>query len=658
MSEMRSRVWPVWLLSLVVVVGACAEGAGNKPSPTAPEPTTTRLADRTSTTSPALPSGMDVVVGTDADGFAKVATALADAVEKWEANGPATYGYRVSTSCSDCGDQDDTFWVRRFEPDWPDDLAGDVGELHQRVSDALAESPERVEVAFHPEVGIPVWFEVEDDGSESFAVEEYHEISRTPTPFDGEWRFVGGELDGRTFENPTTGLIVATLGDGWMSFPIDCNGGAAPVDIHESFFGVGSIAQTEMGCGQYSEEAELFTRALQASTTIERQDDGLVLSGEDSLLRFVPIEQPESRGELPLTAAGETLLIEPDAGPLASVLIISSGRDEHPGHRAIYMLDAVVPGSSREPSWRPWHGEVEVPEPPSGPVEVVIPDGIGVGDYRLCSPYWSGDFFCYDLLVRLPSAPWYVTAGADGVVLHDADGTSETVWEEAARIAFWFEDLMVVEPESGPVLTVADSGGTSELAPAGSRLLDAAGVGDSVEALLVRNGRTALVGISSGGESVLGDEVLEGRLGGEAAILRTSPTRVEARSVSDGSTLWEMAVDEHEMISSVSPTEMRLDSGRLNTDGSAPSFWQYLDTRIVDVATGDVIEEFTTELAIPLEGDEVTEPCLRAELRDGLMLCPQADGRFMTIGVEGGDQSTVTGVRDVIATYVRSGPVP
>lgn len=67
-------------------------------------------------------------------------------------------------------------------------------------------------------------------------------------------------------------------------------------------------------------------------------------------------------------------------------------------------------------------------------------------------------------------------------------------------------------------------------------------------------------------------------------------------------------------------------------------------------------DEFTMELAIPLEGHEVTEPCQRAELRDGLMLCAQADGRFSTIEVEGGDQLTVTGVTDVIATYVRSVP--
>ena len=56
-----------------------------------------------------------------------------------------------------------------------------------------------------------------------------------------------------------------------------------------------------------------------------------------------------------------------------------------------------------------------------------MPHDIGVGDYLLCSPYWSGDLFCYDLLVRPPSAPWYVTAGAVGVVLHDADTTSQMV---------------------------------------------------------------------------------------------------------------------------------------------------------------------------------------------------------------------------------------
>lgn len=120
-----------------------------------------------------------------------------------------------------------------------------------------------------------------------------------------------------------------------------------------------------------------------------------------------------------------------------------------------------------------------------------------------------------------------------------------------------------------------------------------------------------------------------------------------------GSLLWELEVNPQEMISTVAGTELRLDSGQLNTDAAPVPFWQYLDTRIVDLSTGEVVDEFRFELAIPLEGDQIAETCLRAELRDGLLLCPQPDGRFTTVMVEGGDPQAIAGVSDVIATYVR-----
>lgn len=74
----------------------------------------------------------------------------------------------------------------------------------------------------------------------------------------------------------------------------------------------------------------------------------------------------------------------------------------------------------------------------------------------------------------------------------------------------------------------------------------------------------------------------------EVAILRTAATRIEARSSHVGSILWELDVDAQEMVSSVAPSEMRLDSGRLSTDRSPIPFWQYLDTLIVDVSSGEV----------------------------------------------------------------------
>jgi hypothetical protein len=38
------------------------------------------------------------------------------------------------------------------------------------------------------------------------------------------------------------------------------------------------------------------------------------------------------------------------------------------------------------------------------------------------------------------------------------------------------------------------------------------------------------------------------------------------------------------------------------------------------------------------------------------MLCPQPDGRFTTIAVDGGDQHTIPGLTSITATYVRTNP--
>lgn len=654
-SEMRVRSWSVLLLALICV-GACAANS-SVPAQTTETVSlstfaSTASAQTSTTTELAPPEGADVLVVTSATGFGEVEEALAAAVDRWETAGPDTYGYRVSLD----GDSVErrVTWVRMFDWGEPETVAWNVEELFGWAAAAMEGSPDRVEVAFDSEMGVPVWLSVEGERSESILVEEFHEITSAATPYDGSWRFIEGEIEGHRFANPTTGLIVATFRHGYVSYPIDCNQADGQVDIHGTVFGVGLIASTAAGCPEYSDEAELFTEALETASTIDKEGSELVLAGEGSVLRFVPLEDPQRRDELPLTAAGETLVIGADSGDLTSVFTISTGDgSQHPGRSMLYTLTAVEAGSGEDPTWRGWDGEFEVPAQRPGPVEVVIPENIGVGDYQLCSPYWAEDFYCYDLLVRPPSAPWYVTAGSEGVILHDADGTSRTVWEEPTRTAFWFDDLMLIETDNGQVLAVSGSDDPSEVSSARSRLLDAATVGDFPRALIIRDGQTVLVEVGSADDTTLGAGVIEGRIAADVVILRTAPTRIEARSP-DGSTLWQLAVDADQMISLVTPTEMRLDRGRLSTEG-AP-FFQYLDTTIVDIATGEVIDQFTTELAIPLHGDEVTEPCLRAELRDGLMLCPQADGRFTTIGVEGGDQLTILGLTNVTATYVRSRP--
>lgn len=651
--KMPFRIWLSWLLLLT---SACVSGSSDERAATTGLSQTTATPDRTSATTTLLapPPGVDLLVAETVDEFDDVAVALDVAAARWASAAPDTYAYRVRVDC-ECVDRG-TAWVRVFDPDWPDEVAWDVEAIYVRISKALERTPDRIEVAFDPDLGIPVWFAVDGNESEAILVEEFHEITFTATPYDGFWRFVAGEVDGELFSNPTTGLIFATLRDGFVTFPIDCNEAGGPIDVHGSFFGIGSVFTTGVGCSEYSEEGELFSQALQSATTIGKVGAELVISGENSVLRLVPLERPEQRGELALTAAGETLVIDVERGELTSILTVSSGGNQwpwsHPGRSARYTLTPVDPESDQDPAWSRWEGEVEVPDPPSGPQEIVVPDDIGVGDYQLCSPYWSGDFFCYDLLVRPASAPWYVTAGADGVVLHDADTTSQRVWEGDAQIAFWFDDLLVVETATGAILGVQDSQPGLELSGAGSRLLDAIERGKSKKALIVRGGETLLIDVDRGDETVLAPAAIEGRLAGDIVVLRPSPEIVEGRSSTDGAMIWRLEVDAQEMISSVTETEVRLDSGHLNTDGPVP-FWQYLETRVVDTISGTVVDEFRTELAIPLEGDEVTETCIRAELRDGLLLCPQPDGRFATIEVEGGDQQTIAGVSEVIATYIR-----
>jgi hypothetical protein len=120
-----------------------------------------------------------------------------------------------------------------------------------------------------------------------------------------------------------------------------------------------------------------------------------------------------------------------------------------------------------------------------------------------------------------------------------------------------------------------------------------------------------------------------------------------------GDLLWETTIDSETMVVPADPGVVRLDRfGDLYTEG-APAFRQFLQTRLVDVSTGEELDSFEYELAIPLEGDQITDRCLRAELRDGLLLCPQPDGRLVTLQVEGGDMLDFPAGRGGIGTFTR-----
>jgi hypothetical protein len=136
------------------------------------------------------------------------------------------------------------------------------------------------------------------------------------------------------------------------------------------------------------------------------------------------------------------------------------------------------------------------------------------------------------------------------------------------------------------------------------------------------------------------------------ALLRLSADELEARSL-DGALLWTKTIDAETMVVPGAPGLVRLDRfGPLYTE-SAPAFRQFLETRILDVFNGEEGESYEYELAIPDEGNEITDRCVRAELRDLLMLCPQPDGRMITLQTEGGNMIAVPAGRGGIAAYVR-----
>jgi hypothetical protein len=339
------------------------------------------------------------------------------------------------------------------------------------------------------------------------------------------------------------------------------------------------------------------------------------------------------------------------------VVYTISGQGGELGQSVHYVLTAEAEGVDSEASWSEWNGEFEVPDVEvtgPGPDRIVIPGTIQDGDYRLCSPYWEPDPYCFDLLVRPASAPWFVTAGAEGVVLHDADGTSTVLTDQATAIAFYADGALVTWGGQDDAIRIRRNGQVTEVAlQPGETLLDVAPKDGRLMALVTnRSSATSAVDLDSGERKDVGPASIEARLQDGVALLRLSETGLEARSL-EGGLLWETTIDAETMIVPADPGVVRLDRfGDLYND-SEPAFRQFLETRILDVPTGDELDSFEYELAIPFEGDQITERCLRAELRDGLLLCPQPDGRLVTLQVEGGDMHDFPAGRGGIATYAR-----
>jgi len=649
----------------VVLIVGFATWAFLSPTDQSPVATTTTAPTTTlpTTTIPQAPS--DVVTGTSEDGFADVRAALDQAAARWQPGEDFRYAYQVTIAC-ECPDAG-ARWVRFFDTAEEVD-PWDVIPTFDLIRADLEAQPDRIEVAFSPDDGHPtyysvVWPEGSDRAGLVLGVEGFHEITPTPTEFDGEWRFTSGVIDGTPFGNPVaSGAITLTLGGRFALFPVDCNQGGGMVDIYERAFGIGRVGHTDGGCSKYSTEAELFTTALQRVETIARDGSELTLSGPGVELRFVSPEVPEPLGPLPLTAAGESLELEfPDSRSRGVIYTISDASLEL-GDLVHYVLTAEADGVDSTAGWENWGGEFEVPDvlvSGPGPDRVVIPDTIFEGDYRLCSPYWEPDPFCFDLLVRPASAPWFVTAGAEGVLLHDADGTSSTLSDRSAAIAFLVGGRVVTQPgsQSDPearVVVESDESSTEYVLGPGEVLLDVAVSEGRLLALIsAEAGSTSLLDLDTGDRADIGPASFEARLHDNVALLRPSTDRLEARSLEEG-LLWEITVDAETMVIPGDRGIVRLDRfGDLNTD-NAPPYRQYLETRLVDLATGEELDSYEREVAIPLDGDEIADRCLRAELRAGLLLCPQPDGRMVTLEVESGTTLNFLAGRGV-GTHVRTG---
>lgn len=646
-----------FVLGIVLVGGVLLLLRHNTSEPSVAPVTTTTATTATTSTTTRTTIPPDVAVGSAAVGYADVEAALEQARERWEQGRLEEYGYVVTVDC-DCPDAGSA-WVGMFEDDRPDKVDHSVEALFDEVAAAVAAQPERIEAEFDANDGHLVSYEVSNSaGDLAVTVTDYHQISRDSTPFDGTWRLVEGTLDGTTFKSPASGVIALTLDRSTGTYPSDCNDVYVRVDIYGDSFGAGGSIITAVGCGEYTAEAGLFDQAIHRVNTIQL-DDGLVLSGPGVELRFVPAAQPDVLGALPPAVAGERISFEfPDGRHRTDQYIITPvvGSDH-----VFYLLAAENAGNDTVASWQEWAGEPADPGTPvtgPGPDTIVLPDPMYIGDYALCSPYWEPDEFCFMLQVRLPSAPWIVTAGPQGIILHDVNGTSEVLGTESAQIAFWVDGTLVYKPEAVPSLIVVDpAGGTSEIAlHVGEVLFDIAPRGVAVTS---DASATYLIDLAGGERTSLGPAAIDARFGGELIIIETGDDRLEAIEPG-GAVVWERPIDAEAMLS-LEEGRVRLDTFEVLNTENGPAYYQYVSTELIDHATGNTIESFRWEVAIPFEGDEIAARCLRTEIHDSVMLCAEPDGRIVTLPVGssdgGGSGDGHTLVSDATsATYVREAP--
>lgn len=643
-----------FVVVLAVLVSACA--ASSDPSGVEPTSTTGDPSPSSTTAAPSVTSA----VGSATAGFADVEQALASARERWQAADLDAYRYRLTFEC-DCPEAGTT-WVRLFPEEWRYDDADQltVDRLFDRIAAAIDEEPELLEVAFSTEDGHPVSYAVQGGAQpESMLADEFGQITGEPSEFDGTWSLLVGIVDGEEFRNPATTRLWVHLevrqGVRMLQYPTDCNGTNGAVDIRGGWFGAGGRVSSMVGCDT-SRQVMLFETAFGRADQIRLEGDELVLAGPGVELRFGPPPSAEFLGELPLTAAGETLTFEVPGGRERSGTYLLGGHLDDPFSFVYFQLTAAVAGEG-EPTWDEYRGQPDAPGAMvsgPGPDTILVPD-VGDGDFALCSPYWEPDPFCFTLRVRPPSQPWIVTAGSAGVVLLDADGTSRRLWDGPAAVAYHLDGRVLIEPVGGDgtlILLDGDGAETPVSIAADERLLEAALVGGQPLAVLAGSAGTVVLDVDTGERTQVGPQATAATMAGGFLALRLTPETVIGVTL-DGQVMWEREVDTRTMV--LGPGDVfRFDIlDTLQPDAGPESYFQYVVTEFVELTTGETFEAYDREVAIPDVGDNIAEPCIRPDLSEvGVLVCTQPDGRMVTLEVDGGLSRTVA--TDVTAaTFAR-----
>jgi heat shock protein HslJ len=497
-----------------------------------------------------------------------------------------------------------------------------------------------------PETGTTVTPPVPPPDPESGPVQSVAEIA-------GRWRLVHGTVGGRQFADATTGGFGIEIRPESVDYPINCNQATAQLAIDDGDFTLGDAEVTAIGCSEPSEESTLFVEAFQIVDRAVVESGELILAGNGAELRFIRPVVPTVLAELPLTSAGTELTFDVPEGWQRTSHYLIIGAPEHLGRGPWWVLTTATDETAATAArW----GEADIELPSGslgpGPITVVMPEDISVDDWALCSPFWEPDPYCFTLPVRLPSAPWFVAAGGvGGATLYNANGTSELVSSDLVAVAFYADDRLLWQHSEEPGEIAIGASGTDVLDNTG-QLLDVRVIGERTLALVSDSTGTSIVDVDSAERRIIGPAAQSGRLTADVAILRIDAASVEAYSVETGALLWQRTVNPATMVN-VFDQVVRLDTMRdLQSNAGPEPYFQYVDTELIELATGETLDSFEWEVAIPDEGHSIAESCTHSDFDGEYILCSQPDGRVVSLQVNGGDSRTLAYL-SLMATYAR-----